>query len=102
MGLTGGIADVGSLYDSLLGIHTGKADESILDKYDEIRRKIWYDIIDPISFENMQRLFTQDADEALDKDPFLKMLKQSETDEQLRIQMRNVSTQGSKPRLRGC
>ncbi|KAK4119463.1 FAD/NAD(P)-binding domain-containing protein [Parathielavia appendiculata] len=33
MGFTGGIADVGSLYDSLVGIHTGQADDSILDKY---------------------------------------------------------------------
>ncbi len=79
MGLTGGIADVGSLSDSLIGIHTGQADDSILDKYDEVRRKIWHDIINPVSSENMRRLFDLDADTALEKDPFLKMLKQVET-----------------------
>lgn len=76
MGLTGGIADVGGLYDSLVGIHTGKADDSILDKYDEVRRRIWHDIINPISSENMTRLFKYSGpDEAMDKDPFFKMMK---------------------------
>ncbi|KAF2099878.1 FAD/NAD(P)-binding domain-containing protein [Rhizodiscina lignyota] len=87
MGLTGGIADVGSLYDSLVGIHIGQADDSILDKYDEIRRKIWHEIIDPISSGNIRRLFGQDADEALEKDDFLKMLKRAETDKELSLQM---------------
>lgn len=91
MGLTGGIADVGSLYDSLLGIHTGQADDSLLDKYDEVRRKIWHDIIDPISSSNMRRLIDLDADTALDGDPFLQVLKRAETDKELQAQMRNVS-----------
>lgn len=77
MGLTGGIADVGSLYESLVGIHTGQADDSILDKYDEVRRRIWHDIINPISSDNMTRLFKYaNPDEAMDKDPFFKMVKQ--------------------------
>lgn len=91
MGLTGGIADVGSLYDSLLGIHTGQADDSLLDKYDEVRRKIWHDIIDPISSSNMRRLIDLDADTALDGDPFLQVLKRAETDKELQAQMRNIS-----------
>lgn len=91
MGLTGGIADVGSLYDSLYGIHTGLADESILDIYDEQRRKIWHDIINPISTENIKRLFNQSADEALEKDPFLKMVKQAESDPELAAKMQAVS-----------
>ncbi|KAH7627847.1 hypothetical protein B0T09DRAFT_402573 [Sordaria sp. MPI-SDFR-AT-0083] len=37
LGLTVGIVDVGSLYDCLLRIHTGQADDSILYKYDEVR-----------------------------------------------------------------
>jgi hypothetical protein len=36
-----------------VGIHTGRADDSILDAYDEVRRRIWHDIIDPISSDNM-------------------------------------------------
>ncbi|KAK3367955.1 hypothetical protein B0H63DRAFT_88098 [Podospora didyma] len=81
LGLTGGIADVGSLYDSLVGIHTGRASDAILDKYDEVRRGIWHDIINPHSSENMRRLFEYtDPDEAMRVDPFFKMLKQMEED----------------------
>ncbi|KAK4184897.1 hypothetical protein QBC35DRAFT_38292 [Podospora australis] len=83
MGLTGGIADIGSLYDALLGIHQDKTDDSILDKYDEIRRKIWHDVINPVSSENMQRLYRYaNADEATEKDPFFKMVKRMQAPEQ--------------------
>ncbi|KAL2871040.1 uncharacterized protein BJX67DRAFT_213318 [Aspergillus lucknowensis] len=82
LGLTGGLADVGSLYDALMGIHTGKADDSILDKYAEIRRKIWAEIIDPTSRENFARLH-QDAETARENDPFLKVCVQAETDPEL-------------------
>ena len=78
MGLTGGIADVGSLYESLVGIHTGQANDSILDKYDEVRRGIWHSIIDPGSSTNMRRLIDLDPDEAVEKDPLLKMLSQAQ------------------------
>jgi hypothetical protein len=71
LGLTGGIADVGSLCDSLVGIHTGQADDEILDKYDEVRRQIWHDIINPNSSENMTRLFKYSGpDEAMERDAF--------------------------------
>ncbi|KAK0610936.1 hypothetical protein B0T14DRAFT_487458 [Immersiella caudata] len=77
LGLTGGIADVGSLYDSFVGIHTDRADaDMILDKYDEVRRGIWHDVIDPISQENMRRLFRfASPEEAMAEDPFFKMMK---------------------------
>ncbi len=80
MGLTGGIADVGSLYDSLVGIHTGRADaDAILDRYDEVRRRIWRDVVNPVSSDNMRRLIDLDPDTAVEKDPFFAMLKQMET-----------------------
>ncbi|OCL06947.1 FAD/NAD(P)-binding domain-containing protein [Glonium stellatum] len=61
MGLTGGFADVGSLYDCLVGIHDGLADESILDKYSNIRQRIWREMIDPISRANFHRLWDEGA-----------------------------------------
>lgn len=82
LGLTGGIADVGSLYDALIGIHKGLADSNILDKYAEIRRQIWVEIIDPMSRENFARLH-QDADTACENDPFFKICIQAETDKNL-------------------
>lgn len=87
MGLTGGIADVGSLYDCLVGIHTGQAGDDILDKYDEIRRQIWRDIINPISSSNMRRLIDLDADRAIEQDAFLRLLKRIATDRPLQLEM---------------
>jgi hypothetical protein len=74
LGLTGGIVDIGGLYDCLLGIYEGKADADILDKYSEIRRQKYKEIVDVVSQDNIRRLFDQDPDQALEKDEFLKML----------------------------
>lgn len=82
---------MGSLYDALVGIHRGLADSSILDKYDEVRRKIWHEVINPISTENLRRLFTLDPETAGEKDPFFKMVKQAEQDEGLSQKMKHVS-----------
>lgn len=82
MGLTGGIVDVGGLYDCLLGIYTDQADESILDKYSEIRREKYEQIVNPISSQNLVRLFETDPDTALEKDEFLKLLIKAEKDEE--------------------
>ena len=49
LGLTCGMADVGGVADCLIGINKGVAHESILDKYDEVRRKIYWDVSDPVS-----------------------------------------------------
>jgi len=57
MGLTGGFADVGSLYDCFTGIHLDELDEDILDLYSTIRIKIWREMIDPVSRENFHRLW---------------------------------------------
>ncbi|GAB7349171.1 hypothetical protein MBLNU459_g8106t1 [Dothideomycetes sp. NU459] len=87
MGLTGGIVDVGGLYDCLAGIYEDKADPSILDKYSEVRRAKYNDLVNPISTENMLRLFNQDPDTALENDEFLKMCKRTETDAEFSKQM---------------
>ncbi|KAK3988698.1 hypothetical protein QBC44DRAFT_397563 [Cladorrhinum sp. PSN332] len=79
MGLTGGIADVGGLYDCLLGIHTGQADDSILGKWDEVRRDIWHKVINPISTDNLKRLYQYSGpDEAMEKDPFISTMNRIE------------------------
>ncbi|KAL2007036.1 hypothetical protein VTN00DRAFT_8474 [Thermoascus crustaceus] len=83
LGLTGGIADVGSLYDCLMGIHRGLADDNILDKYAEIRRKIYQEIIDPTSRENFRRLWDQDPETAREKDEFFQICHRAEKDEAL-------------------
>lgn len=91
LGLTGGIADVGSLYDALMGIHKGLADESILDKYSEIRKKIWTGLIDPMSRGNFRRLNDQDPDKARENDEFFKMCIRAENDIELQRKMALVT-----------
>ncbi|TIA22108.1 FAD binding domain-containing protein [Aureobasidium pullulans] len=75
LGLTGGMVDVGGLYDCLAGIFEGKADDSILDKYDEVRRTKYSEIINPVSTENFKRVFDQTANEARERDDFLILCK---------------------------
>ena len=80
MGLTGGIVDVGGLYDCLTGIFHGKVDEAILDKYNDIRRAKYYQFIDPVSTENLRRLFATNPETALKDDEFFQQLVKAKDD----------------------
>lgn len=86
LGLTGGLVDAGNLFDCLNGIHQGLADENILSRYDEVRRNMYRSIIDPISSENIRRLW-QDPAKAREEDKFLEMCRKAETDPELSRQM---------------
>ena len=97
LGLTGGFADVGSLYDCFLGIHKGVADDSILDKYSEIRIKIWREMIDPQSRENFNRLWSEEAAER--RDQFLGFLKRATEDPEFREKNTPVRKPISRPML---
>jgi hypothetical protein len=78
LGLTGGFADVGSLYDCFTGIHTDELDESILDKYSEERMKIWREMIDPMSRANFHRLWDPSCVE--ERDEWFKICEQASDD----------------------
>lgn len=78
LGLTGGFADVGSLYDCLIGIHMDELDEDILDKYSEIRIKIWREMIDPMSRSNFHRLWDEKA--IPEREAFFKMCEKAAED----------------------
>lgn len=88
LGLTGGIVDVGGLYDCLSGIFSGQAAESILDIYDEVRRSKYNDIVNPVSSGNIRLLFEQDPEMALQNSAFLKMCQQAETDPEVAAKMK--------------
>lgn len=90
LGLTGGMVDVGNLYDCLYGIHSGQADDSILDKYDEIRRQKYRDFIDPISSDNLRRLLYI-SEEEIEKDEFYNLVKRAEVDEEFSKTLQLVS-----------
>ena len=64
-----------------MGIHMGLSDDSILDKYSEVRRKIWSDVIDPASRENLRRPHEQEASTARENDEFFKLCVRAEADE---------------------
>jgi hypothetical protein len=78
MGLTGGFADVGSLYDCLMGIHWGVADERILEKYSEVRIMIWQDLIDVISRGNFRRLWDEGEEAEKERQEFWELCHQAD------------------------
>ncbi|KAF1953028.1 FAD/NAD(P)-binding domain-containing protein [Byssothecium circinans] len=78
LGLTGGFADVGSLYDCFMGIHQDELDDSILDKYSEVRIKIWREMIDPISRANFHRLWDPAAEK--EREEFFNMCQRTRED----------------------
>lgn len=79
LGLTGGLVDVGNLYDCLVGVHLGLADDTILDRYSEVRRDKYFGFVDPVSSANLRRL-TQTHEEAVANDEFFKMCAQIKND----------------------
>ena len=91
MGLTGGIVDIGGLYDCLTGIFHGKADEAILDKYNDIRRAKYYQFIDPLSTENLRRLFATNPETALEDDEFFQQLVKAKDDKSFSRELQLVS-----------
>ena len=90
LGLTGGFADVTGLTECFEGIATGQADDSILDKYDEVRRSIFKTVIDPISTANFIRVSTLGTDAAIDKDPFVAMCRAAKTDPKVKEKIEKV------------
>ncbi|KAL5327507.1 hypothetical protein ACEPPN_005205 [Leptodophora sp. 'Broadleaf-Isolate-01'] len=72
------------LYDCLMAMQNGFADDSILDKYSEVRRKKWHDLVDPISRANFRRIWDEDA--IPERNEFFAMCKKMETNEEMRKQ----------------
>ncbi|KAE9365033.1 FAD/NAD(P)-binding domain-containing protein [Stipitochalara longipes BDJ] len=87
LGLTGGLVDVGGLAECLGGIQMGVADDGILDKYDEIRRQKYQEVINPVSSSNFLRVSATDPGEALVKDEFLMMVEKARTDQATRNEL---------------
>lgn len=75
-----------------MGIHKGLADDGILEKYAEVRKRMWEEVIDPMSRENFRRLHDQDPEKARENDDFFQTLIKSETDGELAKEFALVST----------
>lgn len=91
LGLTGGLTDAAGLYQCLQGINEGKCDDSILDKYDEIRQHIYRTVIDTMSSANFERVSSKDPDLTALEDPFFKLVKQANEDPTVKKKMDDVS-----------
>ncbi|KAI3551473.1 FAD binding domain-containing protein [Colletotrichum abscissum] len=77
MGLTGGIVDVGDLFDCLAGIHDGRADDDILDKYDRYRREKFNQFTNPVSEANLKRM-ASDPDKVEANDPGIVAMREAD------------------------
>ncbi|TVY82298.1 FAD-dependent monooxygenase terC [Lachnellula suecica] len=99
MGLTGGFADITTLYDCFLAMQEGLTDDSILDAYSDVRRKKWREIIDPSSRANFARIWDENAVE--EKEAFFKMCRDMENDPEAQkrgAQVSNPATSDAEPR----
>ncbi|KAL6351894.1 hypothetical protein LRP88_14706 [Fusarium phalaenopsidis] len=84
MGLTGGLVDVGDLFDCLAGIHDNRATADILDKYDHFRREKYREIINTVSESNLKRM-KSDADDMEANDPGLEAMRKADKSDQAAI-----------------
>ncbi|KAK4580223.1 hypothetical protein LTR86_000426 [Recurvomyces mirabilis] len=85
LGLTGGILDAAAAADALIGIYEGKTSEAILDKYGEIRKKIFEETVNPQSQSNKQRMHDGDPGTIGERDPLLKTLRNASADQKQQI-----------------
>lgn len=81
-GCMGAILDVAGLADCFAGYLEGKADESILDAWAEIRRDKFVTYIDRRSRMNLDRISKTDPNTVLESDKFLGILKDIEGDDE--------------------
>lgn len=77
------------MYDALIALREGKADDTILDKYSEVRREKWQKIIDPMSRANFRRVCLDEAES--ERSEFWALCEKMEKDDELARQMAQVS-----------
>ena len=92
MGLTGGFADVGSLYDAFMAIHKQNVpDTAILTEYSRARIQKWKEVIDPMSRKNFDLVWNPAPETVKAREEFFALTKKAETDLQLATMMAHVS-----------
>lgn len=79
-GCMSAVLDVDGLADCLIGLHQGKADADILDKYAQVRRDKFLQYVDARSIKNMNRIMNTNPDTVLETDKFLGILTDLEGD----------------------
>lgn len=90
MGLTGGLVDVGELFDCLAGIHDDRAETDILDKYDQIRREKYEKFTNVISESFLTRM-KSDPDEVEANDPGIAAMLEADKSDEASVAFQLVS-----------
>lgn len=67
-----------------------RADDGILDRYDEIRREKYWKVIDSVSSGNLERLWGSSLED-VEKDEFFRSIKKAEKDRGFAKEMAEVS-----------
>jgi 3-(3-hydroxy-phenyl)propionate hydroxylase len=67
-GLMGGLYDSFALSEALAAVIDGRAGDEILDRYSEGRRRIYHEVISPISSESLRLVFNFGDEARLEKD----------------------------------
>ncbi|MGW1783996.1 FAD-dependent oxidoreductase [Streptomyces sp. NPDC002143] len=68
LGLTSGLFDTFVLYEALAAVIRGEADEEVLDRYAEERRRVFLDIASPAASENKRLIFHSSDPDRLEQD----------------------------------
>jgi 3-(3-hydroxy-phenyl)propionate hydroxylase/6-hydroxy-3-succinoylpyridine 3-monooxygenase len=77
-GLMGGIYDSFVLSEALAAVVHGQARDEILDRYSELRRKVYLEVTSPISSESLRLVFNSGDQDRLSKD--LELLRNRKND----------------------
>lgn len=67
-GLMGGLYDAFALSEALAAVVHGNASNEILDRYSELRRKVYHEVISPISSESLRLVFNSGDEDRLEND----------------------------------
>jgi 3-(3-hydroxy-phenyl)propionate hydroxylase len=84
LGLTSGLFDTFVLYDALAAVITGRADDSVLDRYAAERKRIFDDIVTPRASENKRLVYHSSDPARLQQD--LDGLRRLASDPQMQIE----------------
>jgi 2-polyprenyl-6-methoxyphenol hydroxylase-like FAD-dependent oxidoreductase len=94
-GLTSGLLDAAALADALIAIHSGKYSANALEYYATERRKVFMEIVNPLSQSNKERLHDADPSTLGDRDPFLRRIIENNLQpsaERCKVRLPNLTT----------
>jgi 3-(3-hydroxy-phenyl)propionate hydroxylase len=79
-GLMGGLYDAFALSEALAAVVNGNTGDEILDRYSELRRKTYHEVISPISSESLRLVFNSGDGDRLEKDLTLLRARKADPD----------------------